>query len=134
MTQRSITLRRKWESSALFSLGVVSSGVYLHTAGITARDENGDVVAPGDMRKQVQRVFETLGEILQAAGASWENVVKYTIFATDVRAYNDSTRDIRAKYFPARPAATAVEVRSLVHPDMVVEIEAVVCLPSETLG
>lgn len=126
---KTVTLNRPWEASALFSMGVVSSGTYLHTAGITSRDEHGKVFAPGDMRKQVEHVFGILGEILQAAGANWENVVKYTIFATDVKAYNDTTRDIRARYFVGRPAATAVEVRSLVHPDMVVEIEAVVCLP-----
>lgn len=127
--RKSVTLGRKWEDSVLFSMGIVSSGTYLHTAGITARDENGEVIAPGDMREQVSAVFEIIGGIIKGSGARWEDVVKYTIFTTDLRAYIELPLDVRSPYFPSKPAATAVEVRSLVHPDMVVEIEAIVCIP-----
>lgn len=111
-----------------FSLGVVASGRFLYTAGITSRDAHGNVVGPNDMRVQVAQCFANLQEVLEAAGASWGDVVKYTIFTTDIDAYNKDTLDIRVPFFVDRPAATLVEVRRLIHRDMVVEIEAVVCL------
>ncbi len=129
MLKKSMTLGKAWESTALFSFGVVASGRILHTAGITARNDDGSIFAPNDMRRQVEKVFEIIGEILQEAGTDWSNIIKYSIFATDVVAYNEDTRDIRARYFVGRPAATAIQVPRLVHPDMVVEIEAIASVP-----
>lgn len=128
MERRVITLGRRWEGAALFSLGVVSPGQTLHTAGITARDADGNIVGVGDMCRQVAQCFATLGAILDAAGATWNDVVKYLIFTTDIVRYDHETREVRAPYFVGKPAATLVEVRRLIHPDMLVEVEAVVSL------
>ncbi|MFA7667435.1 MAG: Rid family hydrolase [Burkholderiaceae bacterium] len=128
MSRQPLQTGKSWETKVPFSLGVAASGRFLHTAGITARADDGSVIGPNDMRAQVARCFENLGEVLQAAGAGWGDVVKYTIFTTDIERYDQDTRDIRLPFFVDRPAATLVEVRRLVHPEMLVEIEAVVCL------
>lgn len=129
MSRHVVHLGKPWESTVTFSLGVVASGRILHTAGITARDDVGNVVGVGDMRAQVACCFRNLGDVLAAAGASWGHVVKFTIFTTDIDAFNHDTLDLRRPFFVDQPAATLVEVRRLIHPDMLVEIEAVVCLP-----
>jgi 2-iminobutanoate/2-iminopropanoate deaminase len=128
MARKSLELGKPFEKTVPFSLGVVSVGKLLHTAGITARDANGDVVGPGDMRKQVAQVFANLADIISAAGGSFDKVVKYTIFTTDIYRFNSDTKDIRVPYFSGRPGATLVEVTRLVDPHMLVEIEAIVSL------
>ncbi len=128
MTRKPLELGKPFEKTVPFSLGVVSSGATLHTAGITARDANGDVVGVGDMRAQVKQVFDNLADIISAAGGSFEKVVKYTIFTTDINRFNSETRDIRFPYFSGRPGATLIEVSNLVDPRMLVEIEAIVSL------
>ena len=128
MTRQALQLGKHFETTVPFSLGVISSGRMLHTAGITARDANGEVVGAGDMRAQVTQCFANLADILKAAETSFERVVKFTIFTTDIDRFNSDTRDIRFPYFSGRPAATLVEVSKLVDPRMLVEIEAIVCL------
>ncbi len=90
MSRKSLELGKPFEKSVPFALGVISSGRLLHTAGITARDARGDVVGEGDMRAQVTQVFANLGDILRAAGGSFDNVVKFTIFTTDLQRFNPS--------------------------------------------
>lgn len=128
MTKHSLHLGKNFEKSVLFSLGVVTSGRLLHTAGITARDADGTVVGKGDMRAQVAQCFANLDDIIEAAGGTWEGVVKYTIYTTRIKEFNENTLDIRSAYFSGRPAATLIEVSKLIDPDMLVEIEAVVAL------
>jgi 2-iminobutanoate/2-iminopropanoate deaminase len=128
MQRQPLMLGRGFEKKVVFSLGVVSSGRLLHTAGITARDADGDVVGGDDMRAQVQQCFENLRAVLAAAGAGFGDVIKYTIYTTDIDRFETSTRDLRFPYFVDRPASTLVEVSRLIDPTMLVEIEAVVAL------
>jgi enamine deaminase RidA (YjgF/YER057c/UK114 family) len=128
MSRQPLMLGRGFEKKVVFSLGVVSSGRLLHTAGITSRNADGDVVGGDDMRAQVQQCFENLRAVLEAAGASFGDIVKYTIYTTDIDRFDTSTRDLRHPYFVDRPASTLVEVRRLIDPGMLVEIEAVVAL------
>ncbi|QWG16365.1 RidA family protein [Bradyrhizobium sediminis] len=128
MSREPLTLGKPFEKKVLFSLGVVSSGRMLHTAGITARDANGDLVGAGDMRAQVEQCFSNLGDVLEAANASFGDVVKYTIYTTDIALFDSTTRDIRFPFFVDRPASTLIEVSRLIDPGMLVEIEAIACL------
>ena len=128
MSRHPLMLGRGFEKKVVFSLGVVSSGRLLHTAGITARNADGDVVGGDDMRAQVQQCFENLRAVLAAAGAGFGDVIKYTIYTTDIDRFETSTRDLRFPYFVDRPASTLVEVSRLIDPGMLVEIEAVVAL------
>ena len=130
-TRKDLRLGKPLEDKIPFSLGVVSSGRFLHTAGITARDREGEIVGVGDIAAQARQCYENIGDILEAAGAGWGDVIKYLIFTTDIQAFSDQTREVRAKYYVNRPAATLVEVPRLADPKMMVEIEAIVSLPEE---
>ena len=111
-----------------FASAVRVSGTQLFTAGITARDDDGVLVGPGDMRKQFEQIFLRLGQIAANGGTSFEHLVKVTIFVADInRAYADPEQWRR--YFVNRPASTLVEVSRLKSPEVMVEVEAVFAVP-----
>jgi 2-iminobutanoate/2-iminopropanoate deaminase len=126
MTRVVLAVGKEWEERAMFSLGVITHGELLHTAGVTSRSDDGSVVGKDDMRAQVKQCFANLEDILKCAGATWNDIVKYTIYTTDIDRYDTETREIRKPFYVGRPAATLVEVRKLMHPDMLVEVEAIV--------
>ena len=129
--RKDLRLGKPLEDKIPFSLGVVSSGRFLHTAGITARDREGEIVGVGDVAAQTRQCYENLGDILEAAGADWGDVIKYTTYTTDIQLFTEQTRELRARYYVNRPAATLIEVPRLADPKMMVEIEAIVSLPGE---
>lgn len=101
----------------------VKVGNTIYVAGKTARDEQGKFVE-GGFEAQAIKAFENLKLTLEAAGASLKDVVKFTIYLTNMDDI-DKFREIRSRYYvPPMPASTAVEVPSLV-PGALVEIEAV---------
>ena len=127
-TRDVITVGKPFEQEIPFSLGVVTSGRLIVTAGITAREPDGRVVAPGNVRAQIEQCFRNLGDVLRAAGADYRDVVKYTMYTTDIAAFSEA-RDLWEKCFVDRPASTLIEVSRLVSPDMMVEIEAIARIP-----
>lgn len=131
MSRRVVEVGKPWESTVKFSLGVVHSGLTLHTAGVTARDSQGQLVGEGDMREQTAQCFRNLDDIIQAAGARWEDAVKLTLYTTDIERFHTETIELRAPYFVGKPAATLLEVSRLIDPRMLVEVEAVVHLPGQ---
>jgi len=106
-----------------------TAGRTVYISGQIAFDKDGKVVGPGDFRAQTVQVFENLKTALAAAGASFEHVVKVTTFVTDIR--NAPTlREVRADYFRKNPpASTLVEIRALVVPELMLEIEAIAVVP-----
>jgi len=128
MARNIVTVGKPWESAKPFAQGVIASGRMLYTSGIVARDREGSLTGIRDVRAQILQCFANLGDILQAAGADWQNVVKYTIYTTDIRAAQRAAPEVVPKYFVGRPASTLVEVRSLVEAEMLVELEAIVAL------
>jgi enamine deaminase RidA (YjgF/YER057c/UK114 family) len=111
-----------------FSLGVVGEGRILFTAGITARDSDGEVIGKGDMRAQMEQCFRNVGDVLHAAGTDFGNVLKWTMYTTDIDEFSKNA-DVYKRHFINSPASTLVEVRRLIFPEMLVEIEAVASLP-----
>lgn len=128
MSRQPIHIDKPWVKKSAFAQGVTVEGKLLFTAGITARDPDGNLVGAGDIRKQIETCFKNLGDVLQAAGADFGDVVKYTMYTTDIDAFHENT-DVYRAHFIDHPASTLVEVRKLAHPEMTVEIEAIVRLP-----
>lgn len=128
MNRQPVEIDKPWHKSIPFSQGVVAEGKFLFTAGITSRDDEGNVVGAGDIRRQMEKCFENLKDVLDAAGAGYGDVVKYTMYTTDIDAYR-AHGDVYRNCFVDRPASTLIEISKLADPEMMVEIEAVVRLP-----
>lgn len=129
MSRDVISVDKPWVKDIAFSLGVASDDRLLFTAGITARDPEGKVVGVGDMRAQIEQCFRNVGDVLRAAGADYGDVLKWTMYTTDIVAFGQHGETWR-RYFVNKPASTLIEVSRLVVPEMLVEIEAVARLPA----
>jgi enamine deaminase RidA (YjgF/YER057c/UK114 family) len=110
------------------------AGDTVWTGGQIGSDSTGNIPEPGDIVAQFVRAVHNISIALRAAGSSPSDTVKLTYYVTDVRAYKANLRAIGSAYREVfghhYPATTLVEVRSLFHPDALVEIEAVaVCQP-----
>ena len=108
----------------------VQFGNMLFISGIAPLDENLNVIGGEDAAAQAEAIFAAMDKILKLAGAGFGDILKVTVFLTDV---DDRTKinPVRQRYFgEARPASTLIEVSRLAIPGMKVEVEAVVGLPN----
>jgi 2-iminobutanoate/2-iminopropanoate deaminase len=105
-------------------------GKTLYISGSVAADENGRLVAPGDMAGQMRAAYSNIGRTLAAHGADFDEIVKETIFTTDMDALLRAT-DLRFEFYGKErlPTASWVQVQRLVDPGFLVEIEVVAELP-----
>lgn len=107
----------------------VSAGRIIFIAGQTALDRDGNVVGKNDFAAQAAQVFHNLAVALQASGCTAANLVKLTVFLTDMDNLG-LYREARNRFFasvtpPAAPAVTLVEVSKLYGGDFMIEIEAI---------
>jgi reactive intermediate/imine deaminase len=107
----------------------VAAGGLLFVSGIVAVDERRELVGGDDVVTQARCVFENMRQVLAAAGCTFADVVKVTLFLTDV-ADRPLVNPVRQEVFgETRPASTLVEVPALVIPGAKIEVEAVAVLP-----
>ncbi len=116
--------------TGIMSQGVkVPAGHIVFASGQTARDATGAIVGVGDIRAQTRQTLDNVKAVLEAAGATLEDIVKVQVFITNVEHYAD-IHAVRSEYFKSDyPASTMVEVTALVHPDMLIEIDAIAVIP-----
>ena len=96
-------------------------------AGQVSYDSTGAVVGVGDLRKQTEQGYENLRSALAAAGATFADMVKTTILIRDMTAEKVAiVREVRARVLAGHPppASTLIAVPALIHPDLLLEIEA----------
>ena len=104
---------------------VVRSGRTVYLAGQVPLDRNGALVGVGDLASQTKQVFENMKVALNAAGASFADVVEMTTYLTDVSQI-DTYRKVRDQYMSTPlPAASLVEVKGLFRKDVMIEVSAV---------
>ena len=107
----------------------VSTSRLVFIAGQTALDRDGNVVGNNDFASQAEQVFQNLGIALRASGCTAANLVKLTVFLTNMDNLG-RYREARNRFFasvspPAAPAVTLVEVSKLYGPDFLIEVEAI---------
>ncbi|SHH42972.1 RidA family protein [Bradyrhizobium erythrophlei] len=107
----------------------VSAGRIIFISGQTALDSDGHVVGKSDFGAQAEQVFRNLATALQASGCTAANLVKLTVFLTDMEnlaRYREARNRFFASVTPtAAPAVTLVEVSKLYGADFMIEIEAI---------
>jgi enamine deaminase RidA (YjgF/YER057c/UK114 family) len=105
------------------------AGDTVWVGGQVGSDASGRIVEPDDIVAQYGRAIHNVAVALRAAGFAPEDTVKLTYYVTDIQAYRDNRKALGAayrEYFRSDyPASTLVEVRSLVDPNALVEIDAV---------
>jgi 2-iminobutanoate/2-iminopropanoate deaminase len=100
-------------------------GNTIYVAGQLATDASGNLVGPNDIRAQARCAFQNLARVLEAAGASLRDVVKTTVFITDMR-HREGYHEVRQEFYPSDPpASTLVQVVALAVPGALIEIEAI---------
>jgi len=111
----------------------VSGGTLLFISGQLAFDEDMQLVGKGDMRAQTRQVLANLGNALSRAGASFEDVVRVQVFVTDLTEFR-AIHEVRLEYFHPDhlPTSTLVQVSGLVHPDALIEIDAIAVISEST--
>jgi 2-iminobutanoate/2-iminopropanoate deaminase len=103
---------------------VVRAGNIVFVSGCVASDENGKTVGGSDIVAQTRQVHENIKRCLAAAGATFADVCKVTVFLRNV-ADREKVNAVRKEYFGAhRPASTLLEISRLVRDDLLIEIEA----------
>ena len=113
--------------AGIMSQGVaVSTGRTVYVSGQVARGVDGQLVGRGDIHAQTRKVLENVQSVLSEAGGTMSDVVKVTVFVTNLAEHFSAIHEVRAEFFSSDyPASTLVEVSRLVDPDMLIEIEAV---------
>jgi aminoacrylate peracid reductase len=123
-----VTPASGWNPRYTFSAGV-RAGNLLFISGMTAANEQGELVGEGDIVRQTEYIFEKMGHVLAAAGASFDNVVETTEYFLTLDGYA-KTAGVRRRVFgdAPYPAATGVLVAGLIRPGALIEIKAIAVL------
>ncbi|WP_431480620.1 RidA family protein [Pseudomonas thivervalensis] len=108
----------------------IKVGETLYVSGLTSRGQDGKTIDGTDESEQAAIIFDKMKALLEAANAKMDDVVKMTIFVTDITR-NTLVWDVRKRYFTGFfPACSLVEVSALATPAIKIEIEAVAIIGS----
>lgn len=123
MERKLISSGSVWEEKFGYSRAV-KAGNMVFVAGTTATDENSNVMHIGDAYNQTVTIIKKIEKALEQAGASLKDVVRLTMYVTDISQGMEVGRATGEYFKDIKPANTMIEVSAFVHPDMLVEISA----------
>ncbi|MBI3166027.1 MAG: RidA family protein [Chloroflexi bacterium] len=117
----------KWEDIVGYSRAV-KIGNIIEVAGTTAVDEDGNTVGVNDPYEQTRYALAKIEKALQAAGATMKDVVRSRMFVTDISKWEEIGRAHGEFFREVKPAASMIEVKGLISPELLVEIEVTAIL------
>ncbi|SRR6266498_5275332 len=123
MSKQLISSGTIWEKKFGYSRAV-KIGNLVFVAGTTAVNEDGEIIGADDPYEQAVFIYKKIEKALQEAGATFQNVVRVRAFVTDISRWEEVAKAQGEIFAEVRPAATLVEVKALVKPELLVEIEA----------
>jgi enamine deaminase RidA (YjgF/YER057c/UK114 family) len=106
-------------------------GTFVYVAGQGPVNEKLELVGPGDIEAQARATFQNIKRNLEAAGATFNDVVKMNVFVTDIKNHQWPVRNVRAEFINKEnpPVSAMVEVPRLAVDGMMIEVEVVALLP-----
>lgn len=123
MSRQNVSTGAPWEKKVGYCRAV-RTGPHISVSGTAPVGEDGEVVGIGDAYAQAKRCIEIIAVALAEAGAGLEHVVRTRMFVTDISQWEAIGRAHGEAFGEIQPATSMVEVRALIDPDMLVEIEA----------
>lgn len=129
MTERQVVSSgAEWEPLVGYARAVCV-GSWISVAGTTAAEPGGGAVGGDDPAEQTREAIRRIAAALEQVGAGLEHVVRTRVFVTDISRWEDVGRAHGEFFAPVRPASSMVEVAALIHPSLLVEVEADAVLP-----
>ena len=113
---------------------IEARGRLVFISGITARRPDGTIAGIGDVEAQTRQVCENLKSAVETAGGTMDDICRVDVFVRNIEHF-EQIHKVRREYFKApAPASTMVEVTKMVHPDYLIEINAIAVLPHSASG
>jgi enamine deaminase RidA (YjgF/YER057c/UK114 family) len=120
--RRNFSSGAKWEDIVGYSRAV-QVGNQLEVTGTVAVDESGVLIGKGDFFKQTEFALQKIQKVIEQAGFSMTDVIRTRIFVTDISHWEEVGRAHKLFFGNIKPATTMVEVKALIAPEYLVEIE-----------
>ena len=112
-----------WEKKVGYCRAI-KAGQHIYVTGTAPVADDGSVASVGNPYAQAIRCFDLISRALKELGADLSDVVRTRMFVTDISRWQEYGRAHQEHFGQHPPATTMVEVKSLIHPEMMIEIEA----------